>query len=596
MLKYVINNTHIKRKLTDLEISKIAYENEDRDGISAESPCHKLRGSDYVYFNREDGDAVFSDKSLVTNSTDSNFVCNVFPDRLLGIAAMNTSSYDIYDIDDNWQGITDENVLVFFLTNAHTHIKNETPIRDKFAVYSPDNYLDSHYCDDEYVITGDGFLHQISGGKITSEIKNPTYSHSFYVVVDENVATALTEYSSRQKEYYSGDKYYLDNVLIFLDESGYDDETRIMWKVEDTNNPVYKYIKNNYLALPIYEVDERFYSGTTPDLTSGTTLQRMDGDIHLSLPLGELFATNLQQEDTFSNAYVNERIEASVNDIVDYEKRRFEAVIPSGDTFVDATGITINLHMRSRPYEMDGDERDYGEWDIADWLNMNFRAETGYTLTSPEPDLLGHIGFTDDDVYYQKNCLKKSFIRLMFYDTKDRRTQKLLFYSTMFFDTNKFFSKYIKRVISNNDKTPYVLDNEMDNDTLRMSASFECGNMYNDDKSSEGFYLYFFPNVVKGTEPTTLYMKVEFNHAKYGKTIPLTMPSTVPNGTYWRKDEGKVDMAQYLSDTYTEIKVKYDRDKNRYVWYFPKNDATMIKTRKITLDCYEAILNDSSFV
>ena len=55
-------------------------------------------------------------------------------------------------------------------------------------------------------------------------------------------------------------------------------------------------------------------------------------------------------------------------------------------------------------------------------------------------------------------------------------------------------------------------------------------------------------------------------------------------------------MAQYLSDTYTEIKVKYDRDKNRYVWYFPKNDATMIETRKIMLDCYEAILNDSSFV
>lgn len=594
MLKYVINNTHIKRQLTDLKISEIAYENKGKDGISVESPCHKLRGGDYVYFNREDGDAVFSDKTLVTNSDDSNFVCNVFPDRLLGIAAMNTSSYDI---DGNGQGVTDGDVLVFFLTNAHTHIKNETPIRDKLAVYSPDNYLDRHYCDGEYVITGDGFLHQINGGEITSEIKNPTYSHSFYVVIDENVATALTTSS---QEYYSGDKYYLNNVLIFLDESGYDDETRIMWKVEDTDNPVYKYIKNNYLALPIYEVDERFYSGDTPDLTEGTRLQRMDGDIHLSLPLGELFATNLQQEDTFSNAYVNERIEASVNDIVDYEKRRFEAVIPSGDTFVDAKGITINLHMRSRPYEMDGDERDYGEWDIADWLNMNFRSETGYTLESPEPDLLGHIGFTDDDVYYQKNCLKKSFIRLMFYDTKDRRTQKLLFYSTMFFDTNKFFSKYIKRVISNNDKTPYVLDNETGNDTLRMSASFECGNMYNDDKSSEGFYLYFFPNVVKGTEPTTLYMKVEFNHAKYGKTIPLTMPSltmpsSVPEGTYWKVSEGKVDMAQYLSDTYTEIKVKYDRDRNRYVWYFSKN-ATMIETRKITLDCYEAILNDSSFV
>lgn len=596
MLKYVINNTHIQRTLVDLKISKIAYE----DGIFANSPCHKLRGGDYVYFDRTDGDIVFSDKALVTNSTDSTFNCQAFPDRLLGISAMNTSAYDI---DASGKVEIYNDVLVFFLTNTHTHIQNESSIREKLAVYSPDNYLDMHFCNGEYIVTGDGFLHQIngSGESITySEIKNPSYNHSFYVVVDENIATALT---TGTKQYYSGDKYYLDNVVVLLNESVYDDERRLMWKVKDTDTDkiVYKYIRDNYLALPLFEIDERFYSGNTPDLTTGTILERMDGDIRLSLPLGELFATNLQQEDTFRNAYVNERIEASVNDIVDYEKRRFEAVIPTGvkdNPFVDATGITINLHMRSRPYDMVDNERDYGEWDIADWLNMNFKTEGGYNETSPKADLLGHIGFTDDDVYYQKNCLKKSFIRLMFYDTKDRRTQKLLFYSTMFFDTNKFFSKYIKRVISNNKKTPYVLDNETDEETVRMSASFECGNMYNDGESSEGFYLYLFPTVVTGTSPTSLYMKVEFNHAKYGKTIPLTMPKGAPKETYWEKENGngKVNMATYLSDTYAEIRVQYDKDKNRYIWYFPDTNDTMKGTKKITLDCYEAILNESSFI
>ena len=87
---------------------------------------------------------------------------------------------------------------------------------------------------------------------------------------------------------------------------------------------------------------------------------------------------------------------------------------------------------------------DFGTWETDDngyWNNYILRSdhkalEPTYKNYNIYGDLLGYLGFTDDDVYYQKDALKKSFLRLSFYDSPNRETQKLLYYYTIYFDTN----------------------------------------------------------------------------------------------------------------------------------------------------------------
>ena len=80
-------------------------------------------------------------------------------------------------------------------------------------------------------------------------------------------------------------------------------------------------------------------------------------------------------------------------------------------------------------------------------------------------------------IYYIK---KRNYLNLLyvyhFYNSKNPLNQMLLFYSTIFFDTNDLYNKHI------NGKAT--------------TSSFTVYNRYNRDKSSEGFYLYLFPEYV----------------------------------------------------------------------------------------------------
>ena len=58
-------------------------------------------------------------------------------------------------------------------------------------------------------------------------------------------------------------------------------------------------------------------------------------------------------------------------------------------------------------------------------------------------DLVGLLDFTNNDVYYQKSKLAKSFLRLSYYDSTDPQTQTLLATSTVFVDEHALFKKYI---------------------------------------------------------------------------------------------------------------------------------------------------------
>lgn len=215
----------------------------------------------------------------------------------------------------------------------------------------------------------------------------------------------------------------------------------------------------------------------------------------------------------------------------------------------------------------------------------NFMEESG--LTS---DLIGCLNFTDNDIFYKKKKVSQSFVRLSFYNSPDPIEQKLLYYSTIFIDATELYGKYVKQLMYMEDNG---LFNEKKNKGLNLNAAvvFYSGgtrldtkmvitNEFDRTKSSEGFNLYLFAedknfNLENGEK--TIYMKVEFNHAGNGKTLPMIM---------WPKVNGEyvpLTMDNFIENLYIPIKLTYIND--RYVYYIP--DAYKNENGNIDLVLFE---------
>lgn len=195
-------------------------------------------------------------------------------------------------------------------------------------------------------------------------------------------------------------------------------------------------------------------------------------------------------------------------------------------------------------------------------------------------DLMGLLYFTNFDIYYQKQKVAKSFLRFSFYDSIDPQKQQLLCTSTVFVDEHALFKKFIdnsrknvydyaiirepqflngeevsetkdggsittkisvmSEFIDKADKIRHINENaykdhysfeDTDNvvdmmvkDSRRISSRLTIQNKYETDTSSEGFYIYIFREYSEKLIPKPIYMKVEFNHAGIGKSIPFVIP------------------------------------------------------------------------
>jgi len=370
------------------------------------------------------------------------------------------------------------------------------------------------------------------------------------------------------------------------------------------------------------------------------SITNSENGVNFEIPLSNDFAVGLQQNDSLNNSYLDEVKENSINKVVNYEKYLFYPAYLTttlkftGGYFIDNKGvlrlgyqpkiddlddyvrdvnkITFHLYLKHREHDSNND---YGSWNSSDeyyWNRWDGETESdgkkktsNKLSTKKNGDLLGCLGFNDEDVLYQKNALKKSFLRISIYDSPYRQTQKLLYYATLFFDTNELYNKYnylantytIKdgqqRVYQIEDRTtmPITHDDE------KLTATFTCTSKDDTSACSDGFYLYLFNTIVDSNKATQLYMKVEFNNAKYGKTVVLTNPRVrkgtditlndqltldYNNGnndfptdyevTSGSGDNSYVDIAKLYDDLYIPIFVRYNSKKNRYEWYIASNE------------------------
>lgn len=421
------------------------------------------------------------------------------------------------------------------------------------------------------------------------------------------------------------------------------------------------------------------------DPLPAVSIQKITSELNIPVGLCTLHGTNLNQENDVNSKFVEEKVKGVINRIVDMEKDiYYPAVIGDEDKLVDVTDINFYLHLRTRNdiWEIENDniaevEDIFGKdfindetkdiiakdntatydfksrntsWNLFDYYpnfcntlknDSSLYNENVYYQPS---DLLGFFDFSDDDIFYQKTKIGKTFLRMSFYDSKDPQTQSLLGTSTVFFNSREIFGKFID-VMSNPDPTisyknpktwiggsstisgnrePIKLSSSLEktgfvdynnmittegngievnigpteilDESVRMGASVNISNKYATEGSAEGFYNYIFREYSNGLHERTIYLRIQLNHAGHGQVIDLFQPMVKnENGLYRiakfnEINKRGIDLKSLYDMMYIPIKIKYDFDLKKYCWYLPK-DMVPHKENKIKFNLYEIKIN-----
>lgn len=228
------------------------------------------------------------------------------------------------------------------------------------------------------------------------------------------------------------------------------------------------------------------------------------------------------QADLIKSQFVNIEKEKSVNEIIDYEKVRFVPI------------STINQLITRIIYK------------------VNFYDGNGFN-----DNTWNDIGFSYEDIYYNRNRFKKSFLRLVFYDSDNLLNQTPILSVTLF---------------------PQYKTSEMVNPSTEISFTREDP-LKTPNGFSEGFYQYFYKDLVDLDSDYDLYMRASFLNASTGIERPLMMTNTIPN---------------YGVDFNDKIHLKYTfRKNNNNYSYLINEDSDIVNynsnNNEIIINLYESV-------
>lgn len=351
-----------------------------------------------------------------------------------------------------------------------------------------------------------------------------------------------------------------------------------------------------------------------------TTFWSNRSTVSIDIPFSSSFETNLYQMDLIKEKFVDKTKKEVINRIVDLERDvYYPSVYDVNYNYShDIYTIKFNLHFR----EHRGDD-----WTVTNdtlWNGVEDNRINKDITDDNVSDLLMFLGFNNEDVRYQRNKLKKSFLRLSYYDSPNPANQNLLMYSTIFVNSGELFSKYARygeeegyTLISINEKGEYVLstdkkgigvDKEYDGfiEEKRLSSQFVVKDKNASKSSSEGFYLYLWKED-ETPIPQDIYMKVEFNHSGFGRTIPFMMPySENSDGEKsiksfqnivddFTKPEQAYTMSDYLKYSYIHLKYAYDVENQKHRYFIdPQTYGTQVVSQdnELIINLYEAKIGE----
>ena len=494
------------------------------------------------------------------------------------------------------------------------------------------------------------------------------------------------------------------NTTDFTDEFN-DYVSRIICKdVVDKQSDMVLYVKNKIFGDKEITQDLAFQMSTQPtssddyfNLFNNLDVYSKNGYIHIPLSLTNAQGGDTIQDDVVKHQFFEDVKKRAINPIVDMEKDVYlpkyidsedGKYIGSDTDFKPIKEIRVNLHFRTRnplSWKVNEGYDDLStsgwtdNWFITDYhpykdiLNDTKRLINEETL---EPygandakaleklmntsDLAGLLYFSNDDVYYQKSKIAKSFLRFSFYDSTNPQTQSLLATSCVFMDEHRLFKRFIDNSRKGVNDYGYILDPNvnyeaqtdnakgkvvnritvdteylgsrrdniteyltLDNpyangfsgtiisDDHRIGTEFIINNKYETDTSSEGYYLYIFREYSENLTPKPIYMKVEFNHAGIGRTIPFIIPmewvevneskdgKRVPKRPYTlNSDDIKelkkgIKLEDVYAQTYIPLYAVYDFKNKEYAYVFDSRYVTQDENDVINLNLFELkIMND----
>ena len=306
--------------------------------------------------------------------------------------------------------------------------------------------------------------------------------------------------------------------------------------------------------------------------------------------------------------------------------------------------IIFDLHFRSRNLDTwkinedvyNGTKTEIKHnWNLFDYYDYNKNNKEKPSITEinsyyQPSDLLYFLNFTNDDVFYQKSKIGKSFLRLSFFDSIDVSNQTLLYTCTVWMDEGMLYKTYTDNIIKDSDSYISVnptanekglniissigVDNEkcdenkniLFDEENRLSSRFIVKNRYESHESAEGFYLYIFEEYCEKKHENTIYMKIEFNHAGEGRTVNMTMPfkynkdgdvelmNLSPNSEDYNEFLKGYDLKELYEHLFIPIKVVYDGTNNRYCYYLPEGLVKHDNKDIMKFNLYELKIKDDS--
>ena len=663
MLKVQINKNEFKSDLInityrdiDTEIMEVEYEDGENtitDTINKESivvTCYhddgiEVHGGDNIVgmYSAYDSDGykVTNTQKFVVNGEDTEeHSFSFFADRFTSIGASSFS----YGKTEDYLGIDEEtgedlynNGAYIFLYLDQFHFLTEEDYPDGMRIF----FLNEDGADFELVCEpfGDNGLRLPLGqiDEIVCEDEEDEFckerkseTERYNKSIDNNRMVALTMF-----------KYY---GIIENSEDNWDNVYTSLF--EDN------VLSEEFSAMPfIFRQYNPMFIGISDPDRLGIYLVRPR--VSLSIPLMSKFSTDLNQETNVNEKFVEVEKRKAINPYTEMEKDVYSPIYVSDGDEKRVTEIHFNLHFRKR----EGDDwkiiteiNEDGSRTTSTWngvltsddpevgfslMNMSNSSTDGffsYKDKSGQSDLLSYLGFSDADVKYRKNTLKKSFLRLSYFDSTMPTNQNLLCYSTVFVDTGNLFGKYMRnfdnpkkpsnsfgysRILADGTTTKGKLsggrvnrepywntydDDKNDVESLRLSSQFVVKDKYSSDSCSEGFYLYLWKDYDSGNVPSDIYMRVEFNHAGFGRTIPFMLPYKESGGICTFDEVAKQNgysIQDYIQYSYIHFKYKQESD-GKHVYYLdptlysssnPENRISF-KGGILSLNLYEAKLSD----
>lgn len=143
----------------------------------------------------------------------------------------------------------------------------------------------------------------------------------------------------------------------------------------------------------------------------------------------------------------------------------------------------------------------------------------------------------------------------------------------------------------------------------RISSRLTISNKHVTETSSEGYYLYIFREYAEDLHPKPIYMKVEFNHAGIGKTIPFVIPMhwTKSGTTYYPEKYLRLEESSHLEElkegmtlgsvyaqTYIPLYAVYDFKNKEYGYVFDERYVKVGKDGVLNLNLFEMKIKDES--